>query len=104
MENPLANGPIGTRHGEMGSLVKNPFRTKFMRDNYDAAVKVYDAKHKDFITPSGRRSTGNAWANNFWRGFDGYSLNWDRDSKQTAAYAMFCAGRDIAKIVTEKSS
>ena len=31
------NGSIGTRHGEMKDLVKNPFKTPFMRRNFDAS-------------------------------------------------------------------
>lgn len=95
MRNSLAEGSVGSMHGQMHALVRNPFKTKFMRDNYAAAVRTYDAKNRSFIYPNDRRCIGNGWATHFWRGFDGISRNWDHASKQTVAYAMWCAGRDI---------
>ncbi len=98
----LSEGPIGERHGEMHTLVRNPFKTKFMRANYEAAVKTYDIRGSNFIYPNtNRRCVGNAWANNFWRGFDGVARNWDHASKQTPAYAMWCAGRDIRQALSQ---
>lgn len=97
--NTLANGPIGTHHGEMQKRVRNPFRDQFMRKSYDAAVQTYDTKHRNFIYPWGTRCIGNAWATNFWRGYDGMQRNWDKASKESPAYAMWCAGRDIRKAV-----
>lgn len=91
----LSEGTVGSLHGQMHGLVRNPFKTKFMRANYEAAVKTYDTKHRNFIYPSGRRCIGSAWATHFWRGFDGVERNWDAASKQSSAYAMWCAGRDI---------
>ncbi len=106
VKNPLSDGPIGSSHGKLSGMVRNPFRTPFMRKNYDAAIKAFDTKAPDFIYPSGRRCIGNAWATSFWRGFDGVSLNWDLASKQTPGYAMWCAGRDIAAALAkaERSS
>lgn len=43
------NSTIGSHHGEMARLVRNPFRSKYMRGNFDAAVATYDSRHKDFI-------------------------------------------------------
>ncbi len=101
---PLADGCIGKLHGKMHDLVRNPFRTKFMRANYEAAIKTYDEMHRNFIYPSGRRCLGNAWATNFWRGFDGLSRNWDKASKQTASYAMWRAGRDVKAAINRQST
>jgi hypothetical protein len=97
----MQHGPIGTHHGKMHELVRNPFRTKFMRDNYDAAIKTYDEKHQNFITANGTRCTGNAWANEFWRGFDNLvdPTRWDAASKQSAGYATYRAGRDVGQAV-----
>ena len=92
------NGDIGTRHGEMRELVRNPFKTPFMRRNFDAAIETYDTKHKDLIRESGVRCNGNSWAHHFWNGFDEV----DRDYtgiKDSAAYAMYRAGRAIGSIV-----
>jgi hypothetical protein len=99
--NLLAEGCIGKMHGCMHNLVSNPFKTEFMRKNYDAAIKTYDAKHHNFIYSNNRRCIGNAWATNFWRGFDGLKLNWDSTSKQTPSYAMWRAGRDIKSVLNK---
>lgn len=105
MNNQLAKGSIGSLHGQMHTLVRNPFKTGFMRRNYDGAIRTYDTKHHNFIyEASGTRCVGNGWATNFWRGFDGLKLNWDADSKQTASYAMWCAGRDIRKAIDSPRS
>ncbi len=100
----LANGSIGSLHGKMHELVRNPFKTKFMHENYAAAVKTYDDKHPSFIYANGKRCVGSAWAGSFWRGFDGVQRNWDRASKQSAAYAMWCAGRDIKKALIQRAN
>lgn len=92
------NGNIGSRHGEMKNLVRNPFKTAFMRKNFDAGISTYDAKHKDLIHPSGFRCAGNAWAHHFWNGYDRV----DRDYtgiKDSAAYAMYRAGQEISKVL-----
>jgi hypothetical protein len=99
MRNVLADGSIGELHGKMHELVRNPFRTEFMRRNYDAAISVYDERHRNFIYPSGRRCVGNSWATHFWRGFDGMKANWDSSSEQSPAYAMWRAGQDVAAAI-----
>lgn len=101
--NLLAVGSIGAYHGEMGGTVRNPFRSKFMRTNYDSVVSGYDKKHKNFVSPSGARCVGNALATAFWRGFDNISQNWDAASKQTPVYAAWRAGRDIRSVIDKKS-
>lgn len=90
------NGSIGNRHGEMKDLVKNPFKTPFMRRNFDAAVKTYDERHKDLIRANGTRCNGNSWAHHFWNGFDLVDSDYS-GIKDSAAYAMHRAGRAIRK-------
>ncbi|AXK43749.1 hypothetical protein [Erythrobacter aureus] len=96
------NSNIGSRHGEMHSLVKNPFKADFMRRNFDAAIQTYDTKHRNFIHPSGIRCKGNGWAVHFWRGFDQVDLDYTglRDS---AAYAMYRAGKAIGKALEKEA-
>ena len=88
------NGSIGTRHGEMKDLVRNPFRSPYMRQNFDAAIETYDAKHKDLIRESGVRCNGNSWAHHFWNGFDLVGSDYT-GIKDSAAHAMFRAGKAI---------
>lgn len=102
--NLLASGSIGEFHGAMGDIVRNPFKTKFMRINYDAVVSGYDRMHRNFIYPSGARCIGNALAVAFWRGFDDISQNWDAHSRQTPVYAAWRAGRDIKSAIEKKAS
>lgn len=99
VKNPLADGSIGKFHGSMNSLVTNPFQTRFMRANFDAAISGYDEHHGDFIHPWGRRCIGNAWAGWFWVGFDNTPINWDAASKQSAGYAFYCAGRAVSAAI-----
>lgn len=101
VKNLLVEGWCGERHNEVSALVRNPFRTDWMRANYDVAVGCFAQKHKSFFHPNGERCIGNSWATRFWRGFDGIGGNWDAESKRSAAYAMHCAGRDI-RVVLEK--
>lgn len=83
----------------------NRFKNKSLRDAYDEAVAAYEARHKNLFLPSGKRrglheySHGSKFSISFWSGFDGKVIGpaWDRDSKQTPAYAIWCAGRDMAK-------
>lgn len=88
----------GTHHGEMHKLVRNPFRSKFMKQNFDAAIATYDKRHRNFIHVSGHRCTGNSWATNFWRGYDLIELDYS-GSKDTAAYAMYRAGQEVRRVV-----
>ncbi|MBY3155373.1 hypothetical protein HFO56_23905 [Rhizobium laguerreae] len=107
MKNPLADGSIGDLHGQMRDLVRNPFRNKMMKQQYDAAVLTYDTKHKDFIYATGRRCLGNAWAGAFWRGFDGLlDDRWKKDagSRQTPGYACWRAGKDIKAVLDAREA
>ena len=85
---------------------RNPFRDRTMRQNYDAAVKVYRMRHRDlFIPQTGeRRRSGNygsTFARCFWHGFDDVATpgeRQDRAWRQTIGYAFWRAGRDLAKL------
>jgi hypothetical protein len=90
------NPNIGTGHGTMAERIRNPFRSAFMRKNFDAIVKVYDERHRNLIHPTGNRCTGNSWASYFWRGFDGVKMDFT-GSKDTASYAVYRAGQSVAK-------
>ncbi len=83
----------------------NRFKDTSLRDAYDEAVAAYEAKHKNLFLPSGQRrglhdySHGSKFSISFWSGFDGKDVGpaWDRYSRQTPAYAIWCAGRDMAR-------
>jgi hypothetical protein len=107
MKQPLEDGSIGDLHGQMHDLVRNPFRNKIMKQQYDAAVLTYDTKHKAFIYVTGRRCLGNAWAGAFWRGFDGlFDDRWKKDagSRQTPGYACWRAGKDIRAVLDARTA
>lgn len=94
----LTQGPTGELHGQMHKLARNPFRTAFMRRNFDAAVKTYDEKGRTFFYPSGKRCVGSAWAHRFWQGFDGHQQDWT-GHKESAAYALFRAGQEVSRAI-----
>lgn len=75
------------------------FKNAILRNCYENAVKMYDARSLTLFNPDGTRSTGNSIASAFWKGFDGQVIGagWDSNSKQMLIYAYWCAGRDIAK-------
>lgn len=75
----------------------NRFKTPALRKQYDACVKCYRAKHRDVVRPDGTPHRGNAWADNFWRGYESVPMNWDAASRQTFAYACYRAGADMKK-------
>lgn len=80
----------------------NPFRTKYMRELYDAAIHAHQIQHKDLFLSDGcrRRSPnyGSSFASYFWHGYDGVNADkWDRSSRTWAAYAFWCAGRDVRR-------
>ena len=75
----------------------NRFRDKVMRTAYDSTVQHHEIKHAVLFHKDGTPNTGNGIGGPFWRGFRGEQANmWDAASKQTIAYAYWCAGRDVA--------
>lgn len=83
----------------------NPFKNPTLRKEYEAAVHAYKTRHRNLFVDGKRRGKdgidyGSGFAEFFWKGYDGIvplGLGWDRASKQWAAYAHWCAGRDIAR-------
>lgn len=68
-----------------------------MHREYEALVNAYEAGGRVLFYPDGSRCRGNAWATNFWMGFDGQGGDkWDRASRATLAYAHWRAGQDCA--------
>jgi hypothetical protein len=82
----------------------NPFRNPILRKQYDGMFYVFSIKHRDLFRPDGTPHRGNSWATNFWRGYEGKDdpKRWDRASRQTPAWACWCAGRDVRKLETSK--
>ncbi len=76
---------------------RNPFRDITMRKEYAAAVMMFNARHRNFFL-NGQPGKGNAFANNFWRGWNNVTENWDAASRQTLAWAYRRAGRDLCKL------
>lgn len=82
--------------------MKNPFRQRLFRKQFDNLVACYDGFHRDLRRADGSRCRGNSIATHFWRGFDNIAAgmrapNWDRASKDSFAYVAFRAGQEIAK-------
>lgn len=101
---PLRDGPTGLAHAH--GKIRNPFRHPTMRQQFDAIIGAYDKRHKDVVHVDRegryRRHLGNAWANNFWRGFDGVAAGrWDPASRQTPAYACWRAGEALRAALPE---
>lgn len=90
----MRDGPTGV--GLLYTKPRNPFRNEMLKRQFDAVLKVYDDRHTDLVRVDRdgryRRHLGNAWATQFWRGFDGHHLNWDADSRQSSGYAYWKAG------------
>lgn len=100
MRNPLKYGSIGSHHGELINIVKNPFRKSALRESYERAISIYDAKGKALITEIGTRGIGNSWSTRFWQGFDGLLAGkWTTSEKDTASYAYWRAGYDVGRAV-----
>jgi hypothetical protein len=83
-------------------VLRNPFKDRMMRMEYEAAIRAYDVKHKSLFLSNGDRRTvghyGSAFATYFWKGYDGVipgNGRWDAASKRMIAYALWCAGRDV---------
>lgn len=74
--------------------IRNPFRIPVLRKQFDAMVFAYVERHKDLIHPNGVRP-GNAWAQAFWRGFDGVPRPVRDNLKDTPAYACWRAGAAV---------
>lgn len=84
--------------------MKNPFRDRTMRREYDAAVRAYESKHQDLFVKGERRTPGgygSSFASFFWNGFDGKTKGVacmsDRASRSMIGYAYYRAGKDCAK-------
>src|SRR6218665_652716 len=83
---------------EMSGRVRNPFKHKVLRAQFDACVSTFDKRHKDLMRVDGKhwpgdryyQSRGNSWACHFWWG---YNLTHERsrykDSFDTPAYACW---------------
>ena len=80
--------------------IRNPFRTKPLRMQFDAMLKAHGNNHPDLFRPDGSQRIGSSIAEYFWRGYNGIRMGAgfnDRDSKQTFAYACFRAGESVRK-------
>ena len=78
--------------------IRNPFRDRTLKATFDIVVQCYVARHRDIWREPGAARPGNAWANNFWRGYDGVHIpNWDAYSRGTPAYACFRAGQAVRR-------
>lgn len=96
MKNPLKEGDVGSLHGHMCDMVRNPFQNPEMRKGYDRAILCYDEKKESLITKEGRRCIGNSWATRFWQGFDGQlEGKWTASDKKTSGYVFWRAGYDV---------
>ena len=87
----------------------NKFKDKTMREQYDVAVRIFNAKHRDLFYPDGSRCKGSSLAEMFWKGYEGVWQEangkpntgvWDRESRKTLGYAYWRAGQDMK--LTEK--
>lgn len=85
----------------MKCMKKMAFKDKFMQTNYDAALVVYQTRHRDLFLPNGDRrrspNLGSSFAQAFWAGYDGLTVGQYRYPKNTLAYAYWKAGKDCAK-------
>jgi len=85
----------------------NRFRDPSMRQNYDAAVRAFETKHRDLFVNGERRRPliglggakgagyGSSFAEWFWKGYDGARLM--QGSEKLVGYAFYRAGMDCAK-------
>ncbi len=83
----------------------NRFRDHTMRQQYDAAVRAFETKHRDLFVNGTRRTVGgygSSFASAFWHGYDGdtkgVACMSDKASRSTLAYAYYRAGQDCAAI------
>jgi hypothetical protein len=74
-----------------------------MRREYDGAIRAFEMRARDLFLPDGARpplgSCASSFATLFWRGYDGvaFGTGWDAVSRKTIGYAIWCAGRDLAR-------
>jgi hypothetical protein len=79
--------------------MSNRFRDPTLRKEYDSAMAMFRAKHRNLFLADGSRpaTPGNSFAAFFWRGYDGTNFGagfTDRASRQTLGYAYWRAGQD----------
>lgn len=85
-------------------VLRNPFKNKILRSQYDAIIKAFNIRHKDLIRKDREgnffQSTGNSWAQDFWTGYNGMRTRESfKGSYDTSAYACWRAGNDIRKFL-----
>ncbi len=73
--------------------VKNPFKSKFMRQNFEEAVQQYKVRHRNFFNVHGQPHRMNGFASSFWRGYFGEPMIGIPES--TPAHAYFRAGQAL---------
>lgn len=82
-----------------GVMGRNPFRRPVMAKTYDAMLRLFAERHRDFFVPGGSRRYGSSIAGTFWRGYDGLkgkNQYVSRADKDTLGYVYWIAGRDCA--------
>lgn len=80
----------------MMRVIRNPFYSNFMRGNFNGAIEAWEGKTSVLFTGNGQPHRTNAWATQFWRGYNGECIDkWDQTSKATAGYAWWRAGRSV---------
>ncbi len=73
--------------------MRNPFRSKFMRQSFEGGVKMYELRHRTYFNLAGQPHRMNGFASPFWRGFFG-----EPDTcipHDSASYALFRAGQAL---------
>ncbi|MFN9473240.1 hypothetical protein [Acidovorax sp.] len=73
--------------------IKNPFRSKFMRENFEEAVQQYRLRHRNFFNTHGQPHRMNGFASSFWRGYFGEPMIGIPES--TPAHAYYRAGQAL---------
>lgn len=72
----------------------NPFRNQTHRRCFEAAVRLWEARHRDLFTPEGLEKRGNSFATSFWRGYHHQGAGqWDQASRRTLGYVWWKAGQ-----------
>lgn len=77
--------------------MRNPFKDRIRREQFEAVVRMFDARDKGLFLSDGSPHRGNGFASNFWKGYDPkfaemLKVRWDAASKQTNGYIFFVAG------------
>jgi hypothetical protein len=73
--------------------MKNPFKTTFMRGNFEDAIRQYELRHRNFFNLHGQPHRQNGFASPFWRGFFGEPMTCIPTG--TAAHAYYRAGKAL---------